>query len=63
MMIECFTEIWKIKGLKMNEDESKVILLRGKKESIYEVIVDWRQVEYVSEFKYLRLVFDESDAD
>ena len=50
------------RGLKINADKSKVVL--GKEEGLeHEVFVDGTQMEYVSEFKNLDCVFDESGTD
>ena len=44
----------------MRADKSKVIVLGGDERSVSDVIVDGRQLEYVSEFKYIVFVFHES---
>ena len=43
----------------MNENKSEVVVL-GEKGLVCEGIVDGRQLDYVSEFKYFEFVLDES---
>ena len=61
--IGCAVEIWKRKTLKMNVDKSKVRVLGGEEVSGCSFSVDGRRLEHVLEFKYLRVVFDESGTD
>ena len=49
------------KGLKLNVDKSKVIVLNGEEELECEVYVDGIRLEHVSEFKYFGYILDESD--
>ena len=43
----------------MKMKKRKVIVLGGEERSVCEVIVDGKQFEHVSEFKYLGFVLDE----
>ena len=51
-MVGSFLELLKKKGLKVNENRIKRMMLRVEEGSVYEDIVDRRQVDCVSEFKY-----------
>ena len=42
--------------VKVDADKSKVIVLGGDERLVCEIIVDGRQPEYVSEFKYLEFL-------
>ena len=46
-------------GLKVNAYNSKVMVLGGEEESVCEVSVEGRKLEYVSEGKYSGFVLDE----
>ena len=48
------------RGLKVNADKNKMMVLNGKEELEYEVCLYGMQLEYMSEFKYLGYVLDES---
>ena len=51
------------RGLKVNADKSKVMILGGKKGLKCESFADGEQLEQVSEFKYLGRILDESGTD
>ena len=51
------------RGLKVNEDKGKVMVLGGEEGFECEVYVDGICLEHVSEFKYLGCVLDESSTD
>ena len=59
--IKRFVEICKIRGFKMNADNSKGSVLVKKKGSVYEATVDGRPSKHISEFKSLEFVLHESD--
>ena len=56
----CFLEVCRRRGLKINAGKSKVIALNGEGELECEVCVDGKELEHVSEFKYLGCVLDEA---
>ena len=58
-MVGRFVEVYKRIGLKINEAKSKVMVLEGEEGLECEVCVDLMRLEHLSEFKYLRCVFDE----
>ena len=51
------------RGLKVNADKSKVMILNGEEGLECEVCVDRIRLEHVSEFKYFGFVLDESGTD
>ena len=53
-MVERFAEVCRRRGLKINADKSKVMLLNGEERLECEVHVYGIRLEHVSEFKYLR---------
>ena len=55
--------MYKRRGLKVNADKSKVMVLNGKEGLEYEVHIDGIHLEHVLEFKYLGYVFDKSGTD
>ena len=61
--MECFVEVYRGGGLKVNAGKSKVIVLGGEDGLDYEVCVDWILLENVSKFKKLGCVLDESGTD
>ena len=56
--VECFVEMYKRRGIKVNVGKSKAMLLNGKEGLECEARVDEMQLEHVSEFKYLECVLD-----
>ena len=62
MMIGRHIEVCKRKSQKINKAKSKV-MFGGEEGSVYELIVDGRQFEDVSECKYLGFVLDRSGTD
>ena len=63
LMVGYFVEVCRRGGLKVNAGKSKVIMLGGEEGLECEVCVDGICLEYVSEFKYLGCVLDESGTD
>ena len=61
-MVGRFLEVCR-RGLKVNVDKSKVMVLSGEEGSECENRVDETRLEQVSEFKYLGCVLNESGAD
>ena len=55
VMIGYFVEIFRRRGLKVNEDYSKEIMLE-EEGLVCEVIVNQKKLDYVSEFKFLEFV-------
>ena len=55
-----FVEVCRRRGLKVSAGKSKVIVLNGEEGLECEVHVDGTRLEYVSEFKYMGCVLDES---
>ena len=47
--------------MKVNADKSKVMMLGELEELVCKAIVDGRKFERITEFKYLRFVFDGTD--
>ena len=60
VMVGRFVEVGRRKGLKVNADTNKVMVLDGEEGSVCEVLVDGARVKHVSEFKCLRCCFSES---
>ena len=60
VIVGCFGEVFRRKGLKVHADKIKVMVLGGEEGLECEVCVDGARLEQVSEFKYLRCVFYES---
>ena len=58
-----YVEIYKIRGLRVNADKIKVMVLGGEQGLVWEVNVAGRQLENISKFIYVGLVLDESDTD
>ena len=56
-------EVCRRRGLKVNADKSKVIVLGGEKGRECEIRVDGTRLEQVSEFKYLGCALNESNTD
>ena len=59
-MVGRFVEVCRRRGLKVNSDKSKVMVLNEEEGLECEVYVDGISLEHVSEFVYLRCVADES---
>ena len=55
-----FTEVFRRRGLKINVEMSKLMVLNGEEEFECEVRVDGIRLEHVSKFKYLKCVLDKS---
>ena len=55
-----FVELCRRRGLKVNADKGKVMVLVGEEGLECEIYVEWIRLEHVSEFKYLGYVLDES---
>ena len=62
-MVRHFVEVCRRSGLKVNAGKSKVMVLNGEEGLKCEFYVDGIRLEYVSEFKYLGYVLDESSTD
>ena len=62
-MVGQFAEVCRRRGLKVNAGKSKVMVLNGEERLECEVHIDRIRLEYVSEFKYLGCVLDESGTD
>ena len=58
-MVGRFVEVCRRRGLKVNANKTKVMVLNGEEELECEVCVDGMQLENVSEFKYLGCVMGE----
>ena len=58
-MVGRFVEVCRRRGLKVNANKTKVMVLNGEEELECEVSVDGMQLENVSEFKYLGCVMGE----
>ena len=63
MMVGRFAEVCRRRGLKVNEDKSKVMVLNGKMGVDCEALVDGTWFGDVSRFIYLGCVLDQSCAD
>src|SRR5678815_251081 len=61
-LVERFGSVCKRRGLKVNVDESKVMVV-SEDSPQYEVMLDDEQLEQVSEFKYLGYVLDKKGTD
>ena len=61
-MVGHFDEVYR-RGLKINADKSKVMVLNGEKGMECEVSMDGMRLEHMSEFKYLDYVLNESGTD
>ena len=59
-MVERFPEVCRTKDLKVRLSKSKERVVKGEEGLEHEVRVDGMQLEYVSEFKYLGCVTNES---
>ena len=53
-MVRRFVFVFKRRGLKVNADKNKVMLLNEEEGFEYEILVNGMRLEHVSEFKYLR---------
>ena len=62
-MMGWFAEVCRRRGLKVNADKSKVLVLNSEEGLEYEIHVDGMCLEHVSEFKYLGCVLDKSGTD
>ena len=60
VMVGLFAEMCRRRGLKVNADNSKVMVMNGEEGLACEVHVVGVRLEHVSEFKYLGCVLDES---
>ena len=58
-----FAEVCRRRGMKADAGKSKVMVLNGEEGLECEVHVNRISLEYVSEFKYLGCVLDESGTD
>ena len=58
-----FAEVCRRRGMKVDAGKSKVMVLNGEEGLDCEVHVNRVSLEYVSEFKYLGCVLDESGTD
>ena len=63
VMVGRFAKVCRRRGLKVNADKSKVMVLSGKEGIECEIHVDGICLEHISEFKYLGCVLDESGTD
>ena len=61
-LVERFGRICKRRGLKVNVDKSKVMVI-GKERTPCRILLDGEQLEQVSEFKYLGYMLDERGTD
>ena len=62
-MVDPFVEVCRRRGLKVNADKSKMLVLGGEEGLECEIRVDGTPYEQVIEFKYLGCVFHESGMD
>ena len=62
-MVGRFAEVCRRRRLKVTAGNSKVMILNGEEGLECEVHVDGIRLEYISEFKYLGCVLDESGTD
>ena len=62
VMVGQFAEVCR-RGLKVNADKNKVMVLIEEEGLVCEVHVDVIHLEHVSDFKYLGCVLDESGTD
>ena len=62
-MVGRFVEMSRRRGLKANASKSKVMVLGGEEGLECKVCVDRMRLEYMSEFKYLGCILDESSTD
>ena len=53
----CFVELCR-RGLKINSDKSKFIVLNGEGVLVCDVLGNGMRLEHVSEFKYLGMYFE-----
>ena len=60
VMLARFVEVYRRRGLKANPGKSKAMVMNGEEGLECEVYVDGIRLEYVSEFKYLGCVLDET---
>ena len=63
MMVGRFVEVYRRRELKVNACKSKVMLMNREEGFEFEVHIDGIRLVYVSEFKYLGCVLDESGTD
>ena len=63
VMVGQFAEVCRRRGLKVNVDKSKVMVLNGEEGIECEVHINGIHLEHVSEFKYLICVLDELGTD
>ena len=63
VMVRRFATECRKRGLKVNANKNKVMMLGGEKRLECEVCVDGIHLCHVSEFKYLGCVLDESGTD
>src|SRR5678816_1428656 len=61
-LVERFDRVCKSRGLKVNVDKSKVMVV-SEDSPQWEVMLDGEQLEQVSEFKYLEYMLDEKGDD
>ena len=59
-MVGCLVEVFRERLLKVNVNKSKVIVLNGVEGLKCEVHIDGMHLEYVSTFKWLDCILDES---
>ena len=62
-MVGWFIEMCMRRGLKVNASKNKVMELNGEEGLEGEVHVNGIRLDHLFEFKYLKCVLDESDAD
>src|SRR5678816_3523316 len=62
ILVERFGRVCKRKGLKVNVDKNKVMVV-SEDSPQYEVMLDGEQLKQVSEFKYLGYMLDEKGTD
>ena len=62
-MLGLFVEVYRRRGLKVNADETKVMVLNEEEGLECEVLVEEMRLEHVSKFKYLGYDLDESGID
>ena len=63
VMVRCFTEAFRKRGVKVKGGKSKVMMLGVEERLECEACVHWIRLEHVAEFKYLGCALDESGTD
>ena len=62
-MVGWFVEVCRRRGLKVNEDKSKVMVMNEEEGLEFEIHIDRIHLKQISEFKYLGCLLDDSHTD